>query len=169
MTFKVQEKRFAYPSRERQYHLENRCREITLLSSERNNAFEHFSHNHQLLKTCLQNENPLENCSTENRGRDLLIRRKRLSIEGYLLQLKGLFGNHVEDLSLPDLAFQGEVHSVRYVEENALGATSEVPCVLSLSERELRSESESDDEDDVVDDFSEDYETTRLLINISDF
>ena len=34
---------------------------------------------------------------------------------------------------------------------------------------ELCSESESDDEDDVVDDFAEDYETTRLLINISDF
>ena len=108
------------------YHLENRYREITLLRSEMNNAFEHFSHNHQLLKACLQNENT---------GRDLLIRRKLLSIEGYLLQLKGLFGDHVEDLSLPDLAFQGEIHSVRYVDENALGAISEVPCVLSLSGR----------------------------------
>ena len=131
--------------------------EIILLQSEMRNTFTHFSHQHQRLKASLDIENPLESWSTERRGRDLLIRRKLLSIEAFLLQLKRLFGSHVGDLSVPDLLFVDELHKVRQREENACetasASFSEEPCPLSLSDNLVYSESES--ESDAGDDDSE--------------
>lgn len=146
-----------------------RCREeITLLQSEMCNTFVHFSHQHQRLKASLDIENPLESWSTERRGRDLLIRRKLLSIEGYLLQLKGLFSSHIGDLSVPELLFLEELRKVRHQKENACETASassrEEPCPLSLSDNLVYSdsESESDDEDDVLDDSEEDCQSLFL-------
>lgn len=146
-----------------------RCREeITLLQSEMCNTLVHFSHQHQRLKASLDIENPLESWSTERRGRDLLIRRKLLSIEGYLLQLKGLFSRHIGDLSLPELLFLEELLKVRHQKENACETASASsrgePCPLSLSDNLVYSdsESESDDEDDVLDDSEEDCQSSFL-------
>ena len=153
------------------YSLVDRCREeITLLQSEMNNTFEHFSRQHQLLKASLFEENPLENCSPESKGRDLYIRRKLLSIESYLLQLKDVFDDHVEELLLPDLAFQGELPPARLQLENSCeGAVggNDGPCLLSLPEGQLDfSESESDSENDEFEDDSDSaffsYNQSRL-------
>ena len=151
------------------YSLVDRGREeITLLQSEMSNTFEHFSNQHQLLKALLLDENPLENCSSESKGRDLFIRRKLFSIEGYLLQLKGLFDDHVEDLLLPDLLFQGELPLARPQLENSCegaGAADDGPCLLSLPESHLHfSESESDSEND---DFEEDSDSAFFSYNQS--
>ena len=146
------------------HSLVDRCREeITLLQSEMRNTFVHFFHQHQRLKASLEIANPLESWSSERKGRDLLIRRKLLCIEGYLLQLKGLFGSHIGDLSVPELVFLDELHKVRHREENAFetasASSSEEPCPLSLSDNLVYSESESDAEDDVLDDSEEDYQS----------
>ena len=128
------------------YCLVDRCREeITLLQSEMRSTFVHFSHQHQRLKASLVIENTLESWSTERRGRDLLIQRKLLSIEAFLLHLKGLFGSHIGDLSVPELLFLDELHKVRQQEENACetasASSSEEPCPLSLSDNLVYSES----------------------------
>lgn len=90
-------------------------------------------------------------------GRDLLIRRKLLSIEAFLLQLKGLFGSHIGGLSVPELLFLDELQKVRQREENAYGtasaSSSDEPCPLSLSDNLVYSRSES--EIDAGDDDSE--------------
>ena len=72
------------------------------------------------------------------------------------MQLKGLFGSHIGDLSVPELVFLDELHKVRHREENACerasASSSEEPCPLSLSDNLVYSESESVAEDDVLDD-----------------
>ena len=88
------------------------------------NTLVHFSRQHQRLKASLDIENPLESWSTERRGRDLLIRRKLLSIYAFLLQLKGLFGSHITDLSVPELLFLDELLKVRQREQNACETAS---------------------------------------------
>ena len=138
------------------YCLVDRCgEEITLLKGEMNSTVHHFSHQHQLLRASLQSDSPLENCSPESKGRDLFIRRKLMSIEGYLRELKDMFGNHVEDQSLPDLLFKRELPSVRPQKEHACeisNSVNEGSCLVSLPENYLHfSESESDSEDDDFD------------------
>ena len=145
-----------------------RCREEITLLQLFVNTFLHFSRQHQRLKASLDIENPLESWSTERRGRDLLVVRKLLSVEAYLLQLKGLFRSHIGDLSVPELLFLDELHKVRHQKENAhktaSASSSEEPCPLSLSDNLVysESESESDDGDDVLDDSEEDCQSSFL-------
>ena len=110
------------------HSLVDRCwEEITLLLSEMRKTFEHFSHQHQCLTASLDIENPLESWSTERKGRNLLIQRKLLGIEAHLLQLKGLLGSHIRDLSVPELEFLDELHDVHHLEENTCETASASP------------------------------------------
>lgn len=87
------------------YFLIDRCREeITLLQSEMMNTLDHFTLQHQLLTSSLDVSS--DNLPAESRGRDIFIRRKILSIESYLVYLKALFEDHIENVSLPSLIFR---------------------------------------------------------------
>lgn len=143
------------------YHLMDRCREeITLLQSEMINILDHFTGQHQLLKSSL--DVSLDNLSAESRGRDIFIRKKVLSIESYLVYLKALFEDHIESVSLPSLIFENDLPSLEQQEDKistGSGSSEDVPYLLSLPEEETVAldDGESDSEDGDVQ--LEDYDS----------
>lgn len=142
------------------YYLMDRAREeITLLQSEMVNTIDHYTQQHQLLTSSL--DDGLDDCSTEDRGRDILIRRKIWSIESYLVYLKALFESHIEDVSLPSLLFENDLPSLQQQEhtgstESSASSSENELNLLSLPEREIGAVgecgSDSEDDDDLYED-----------------
>lgn len=151
------------------YSLLDRCREeITLLQSEMCNTVDHFTRQHQLLKTSMNDS--LENLSPESKGRDIFIRRKLLSLESYLVYLKVLFDDHIENVSLPTLLFEDNLPALQRQEDEIstelVSSREDLPYLLSLPECETVSldEGESDTEDD--DDLCEDQDSAFFSLQL---
>lgn len=141
------------------YFLIDRCREeITLLQSEMMNTLDHFTLQHQLLTSSLDVSS--DNLPAESRGRDIFIRRKILSIESYLVYLKALFEDHIENVSLPSLIFENDLPSLEQQQHDKTstesGSSEDVPYLLSLPKEETVAldddESDSEDDDDLFED-----------------
>lgn len=143
------------------YYLMDRCREeITLLQSEMINTLDHFTRQHQLFKSSL--DFSLDNLSAESRGRDIFIRKKVLSIESYLVYLKALFEDHIENVSLPPLIFENDLPSLEQQEDKITtgsGSSEDVPYLLSLPEAETVALDDGESDSDDGDGLSEDYDS----------
>lgn len=143
------------------YYLMDRCREeITLLQSEMINTLDHFTRQHQLFKSSL--DFSLDNLSAESRGRDIFIRKKVLSIESYLVYLKALFEDHIENVSLPPLIFESDLPSLEQQEGKITagsGSSEDVPYLLSLPEAETVALDDGESDSDDGDGLSEDYDS----------
>ena len=104
--------------------------EITLLQSEMMNTVDHYTRQHQLLTSSL--DDGLADFSTENRGRDILVRRKILSIKWYLVYLEAQFEIHIEDVSFPSLLFENDLPSLEQQEDKrSTESASDEPYLLS--------------------------------------
>ena len=112
----------------------------------------------------------LENLSPESKGRDIFIRRKLLSLESYLVYLKVLFDDHIENVSLPTLLFEDNLPALQRQEDEIstelVSSREDLPYLLSLPECETVSldEGESDTEDD--DDLCEDQDSAFFSLQL---
>ena len=142
------------------YNLIDRAQEeVTLLQSEMKNVMDHFSSQHATFSALLVDPTS-DSISAETKGRDVYLRMKLMSLETHLVELKGLFENHIDEITLPEFLFDREVvPSNNYVETEEVNST-----ILSLPERDEISVSDVDSDDEYETDFENDADSAFFSI-----
>ena len=132
------------------YHLLDRAKEeVTLLQEEMRNVVDHFSGQHATFSNSLKDAT-ISPLSLEEKGKNIFLKMKLLSLEGQLLEVKRLFEGHIGEVPLPNFIF----------DQNSIPLS-----LLSLPETEEDEvDSETDCESDCDDTDSAFFSSSGILL-----
>ena len=144
------------------YHLLDRAKEeVTLLQEEMRNVVEHFSGQHATFSNSLKDAT-ISPLSLEEKGKNIFLKMKLLSLEGQLLEVKRLFEGHIGEVPLPNFIFDQNSIPLQD-DENEADEVSE--SLLSLPETEEDEvDSETDCESDCDDTDSAFFSSSGILL-----
>ena len=134
---------------------------MTLLQEEMRNVVDHFSGQHATFSNSLKDAT-ISPLSLEEKGKNIFLKMKLLSLEGQLLEVKRLFEGHIGEVPLPNFIFDQNSIPLQD-DENEADEVSE--SLLSLPETEEDEvDSETDCESDCDDTDSAFFSSSGILL-----